>query len=222
FFVDTTSPLIMINAPISDFFGAAAPDFDVTITELNFDASWYTLNYGDIITFTGDTGTINQTKWGMEGDGPVYISFYVRDTGGLMGHAEVTVYKDTTAPSSSIYFVPYQLPNIVNKSTTFRLDADDGTGSGVSVIRYKINDSSWSDYSVSFDLSSYEPGHYLISYYSVDNIGNIELENSIEVILLKKPSKPPAIHGFEIFLIISLICIVSIIAYKRRYKSINY
>ena len=223
FSIDTMSPDITIDTPIhNDFFGTTAPDFELSIDEMNLDSIWYTLDNGlTNITSGSSMGTINQTEWEKFVSEEVIIEFYANDSVGHIGYAARTVLKDINAPSSSIHFVPYQVPNIVNKSTTFTLNANDGTGSGVSVIRYKINDSGWSDYSVSFDLSSYEPGHYLISYYSVDNIGNIETENSIEVILVKKPSKPPAIPGFDIFLMISIICVVSIVLFKRRYKSIN-
>ena len=78
-----------------------------------------------------------------------------------------------------IVFTPDSGTNSVITSTTFTLTANDGSGSGVSVIRYKINDSSWIDYTDGFDLSGYAIGYYNISYYAIDNVGYTENVNSI-------------------------------------------
>lgn len=58
-------------------------------------------------------------------------------------------------------------------------------GSGVSVIRYRINDSDWIDYIGAFTLSSYNVGYYNISYQAIDAAGNVEEINTILVKLVE-------------------------------------
>lgn len=46
------------------FYSSTAPDFDLNISELNLKTAWYTLDNGlTNISFTGLTGTIDQTEW---------------------------------------------------------------------------------------------------------------------------------------------------------------
>ncbi|MFX1500165.1 MAG: FG-GAP repeat domain-containing protein [Promethearchaeota archaeon] len=188
FSVDTTSPMIIINTPIpSEIFGVIPPNFRISNIEVNKDTTWYTLDNGQTnFTFSGLTGTINQTEWDKKGNGTVNIRFYTSDTAGNLGYDEVNVRKDIIAPNSSISYVIHKEPNVVNKSTTFTLIADDGGGSGVSVIRYKINDSDWYDYGSPFDLSQYAYGDILLSYQAIDEVGNIEGINTVLVTLIEK------------------------------------
>ena len=176
---DTAIPKISITSPgDNEFIGSVAPSFNISIIESNLDTNWYTLDGGITnITFSGLTGTINQTEWDKKGDGPVTIRFYANDTSGKEGYEEVIVYKDTITPTSSILFTPHSDTNYVNISTVFTLNTNDGGGSGVSLIRYKINNSAWIDYVSPFNLSGFAYGDYLITYQATDLVGNVELEN---------------------------------------------
>lgn len=220
FLVDTTSPVINVVSPSPDeFFGSTSPDFQISFTELNLDSTWYYLGPGtNEIIFSGITGIIDQIEWDKLGDGLVTIRFYINDTGGIESFAEVIVQKELTPPTSSISFTPYITPNIVNTSTTFSLAANDGTGSGVTVLRYRINNSIWYDYTGPFDLSSYSYGYYLITYQAIDAVGNFESENTLLVLLEEISSELPPIPGFNIFLILSLIGLVSLVLIKRYKK----
>ncbi|MFX1571889.1 MAG: OmpL47-type beta-barrel domain-containing protein [Promethearchaeota archaeon] len=221
---DTSIPIITIISPeISEFFGSVPPTFNLSITELNLNKTWYTLDNGITnITFNGLTGKINQEEWDGKVDGPVTIRFYANDSLGFKGYAERNIFKDTTKPISLISFIPHSETINVNKSTLFTIEADDGFGSGISLIRYKINDSAWIDYSDPFDLSSYEPAYYLITYYSIDLVGNIEAENTILVKLVGQPSKgaPEGIPGYNFYILISVF-VVSIILFMKRYKNLK-
>ena len=146
------------------------------------------------------------------------IRFYINDTGGLESFDDVIIQKDLTPPTSSISFTPYISPNIVNKTTTFSLAANDGSGSGVSVLRYKINNSIWYDYTGSFDLSGYSYGYYLITYQAIDAVGNVESENELLVILVEIPSELPPIPGFSIVLLLSVTGLVTLILIKKYKK----
>ena len=104
FSVDTTPPIITINSPTLDqITGNLAPDFSLTIIESNLNTTWYTLDEGITnTTFTGMTGTIDQSEWDKKGNGSVIIRFYANDTGGLMDINEISVIKDTSAPYINI------------------------------------------------------------------------------------------------------------------------
>lgn len=142
-----------------------------------------------------------------------------------MGFEQVTIYKDIDAPSSQLVFVPHSGTNVVITSTIFTFTEDDGVGSGVSVIRYKIDDSAWMDYTGGFDLSGYAAGSHNISYYAIDEAGNIESVNSIIVELLVVSSEPPM--PIELIILISVIggvaviAVVALLLFKRKGKRIT-
>ena len=97
---DDLIPIITINLPNEDdVFGANPPTFSISIVESNLDKTWYSLNGGTNITFTGLTGTINQALWDALPEGNVIIRFYANDTFGRIGFQEVTVVKAISQPN---------------------------------------------------------------------------------------------------------------------------
>ena len=116
-----------------------------------------------------------------------------------------------------ISFTPYRDSNVILKSTDFTITADDGLGSGVSLIRYKINDSSWITYTNPFNLSAYNYDVYEITYQAIDMVGHIETENSIIVILVPEPSEP-GIPGYHLYILLSIIGVISVILIKKKSK----
>ncbi|MFX1499201.1 MAG: FG-GAP repeat domain-containing protein [Promethearchaeota archaeon] len=186
---DIHKPEIFINEPIQDgFFGTIAPNFNISIIEEKLNTTWYSLDGGSTnITFTGFTGKINQTEWDKRADGLITIRFYANDSVANENFLEVSIFKDTLAPISALIFEPYRDIHIVNRSTIFTLSADDGAGSGIAILRYKINDSIWIDYTGAFNLSEYDPGDYLISFQAIDEMGNTELINTVLVTLVEIP-----------------------------------
>ncbi|MFX1320958.1 MAG: DUF2341 domain-containing protein [Promethearchaeota archaeon] len=116
--VDDTPPEIIINSPKhNDFFGAVAPNFNISIHESDFDTAWYTIdgglsNYsilGNIDTWI--LGTINQTAWDNAPYGIVTIDFYAKDKTGNEGHNQVIVVKerpskdDPVIPGINVYLM---------------------------------------------------------------------------------------------------------------------
>lgn len=101
---DILAPLIMINSPSENqVCGVDAPTFDLTILEHEIDTTWYTLDYGSVnISFSGSTGTIDQTEWAKKGGGTVPIRFYANDSFGNVDFSEVIVVKDLISPIVSI------------------------------------------------------------------------------------------------------------------------
>jgi len=182
YFTTSYYPEVSITSPMQyEFFGNTAPSFVISLIESNIHSTWYNLNNGVNVSFSGLSGIINQTEWDKLINGSITIRFFANDTWGLEGYNEVSVWKDTYTPTSSILFIPHSGIDIANESTEFSLTADDGLGSGVSFIRYRINDSSWITYSTPFTLASYPYGDFLISYQSVDQVGNYESVQTLVV-----------------------------------------
>lgn len=214
-------PIINISKPLNGMlFGPNPPNYEVSIFAADLNTSWYSLNNGLNYTFTTMSGIINQSAWDACDDGTVKIEFFANDTAGNLVRDEVHVYKDTIFPTSVIHFIPLKEPNIVNKSTLFSILADDMGGSGIFQTKFKINNSNWNNYLGPFTLINFNPGTYNISYYSIDNAGNIEEIHSIIVVLIEpqepKPSSRSTILGYNIFLLFGAIFVVSIIIMKKR------
>lgn len=153
-----------------------------------------------------------------------FFYFIASDTWGNIGTNDNATYLyridifDHQNPISTISYVLHDNPNMINVSTSFTINADD-IGSGISLIRYKINNSDWIQYAQPFNFSSYIPGTYEISYYSVDNAGNIEEIKSIIVVLISIEESTPqeAIPSFDLNILIIIISITSIfILFKFR------
>jgi len=108
---DTEAPIIIINSPSTDvIFGNNAPEYNLTVIELNLHSMWYTLDGGlTNNTFTGLIGTINQTIWDSISEGNVTVGFYVRDSAGHISFEEVEVRKQIPKapgiPGYNIFFL---------------------------------------------------------------------------------------------------------------------
>ncbi len=95
--------IITINAPTpNQLTGTDAPDFDLSLSILDPNTTWYTLNGGSPATFTGISGTIDQTLWNGEGNGTVTIRFYANNSMNQVGFSEVIVRKDIDGPVVTI------------------------------------------------------------------------------------------------------------------------
>ena len=162
-----------------------------------------------------------QGKWTYNKVTPFHtnLSFFINDSGGHEVFSQIDLFKDTFAPTSGLTFSPVSGINIVNISTAFTLTADDGFGSGVSLIRYRINNSAWIDYMGRFDLSSYADGDYLIGYQAIDEMNNIETENTLVVKLVSPTStrSSPGIPGYNLFILIGIGTFCTIILLKKKF-----
>ncbi len=90
---DDTAPVITINFPFFiSIFGLNAPNYIISIDELDLDTIWYTLDGGETIyIITSLTGTFNQTAWEALSEGRITIRFYANDTYGNIGFKDVEV-----------------------------------------------------------------------------------------------------------------------------------
>lgn len=92
---DLLTPVITINMPIfNQTINAIAPSFNLTIVEANINTTWYSLDGGlTNKTFSGFTGTIDQTLWNLTPNGTVTITFYANDTIGRVNLTSIVVVK---------------------------------------------------------------------------------------------------------------------------------
>ena len=161
---------------------------------------------------------LGNTTFPFLSEGVHTIQLFGNNSIGTLYQSDIRYFSiDVNAPTSMISFTPYRVPDIVIRSTAFTITADDGLGSGVSLIRYKINDLSWNTYIGSFNLSTYEYDVYNITYQAIDGVGHIESENTITVTLIPEPSQP-GIPGYQLFVMIGVISIVSAIIIKKKHK----
>jgi len=119
----------------------------------------------------------------------------------------VAHYRDAVPPYTTHSLSP-SLPNGNNgwyvSNVTITLNANDNT-SGVNVTKYKIDDGNWKEYDKAFIIS--EEGEHTIKYYSIDNAGNEEDQNEINIKIDKtkastthslSPSSPNDNNGWYI------------------------
>ncbi|MEJ2248442.1 MAG: DUF2341 domain-containing protein [Candidatus Lokiarchaeota archaeon] len=190
---DIEDPDISINSPtLNELYGINAPDFDVSITDASgIHTQWYTIDNGlTNITFTSNTGTINNITWVGQGNGTVIIRFYANDTAGNIMWQEVIVRKDIITPQISIENLapfdivgktpPATIINIIepNHDTTWyqlingSVTTENYTWTGI------INQNAWNQIG---------NGTIIIRFYVNDSAGNF---NFTEVILRKDIINP--------------------------------
>ena len=221
---DTTIPLININTPgQNNFYSSTPPDFSLTITELNLNTAWYTLDNGlTNITFSGQTGTIDQTEWDKQSDGAVQIRFYANDSVGNEGYSDRSIYKDTLNPIITInspisggefYEMPPEFNLTVDELNleTLWYTIDGGLTTFIIMeMTGFIGSTPWNEASI---------GAITIRFYAKDMAGN---EIYQEVVVLKRTSEvPPEIPGFNLpilFIVLGLITIISIKIKKNKIK----
>ena len=90
---DNIAPVITLIFPLPDsIFGLVAPNYSISINELNLDTIWYTLDGGGTnYTITSLTGTFNQIAWEALSEGNVTIRFYANDSAGNISFIDVEV-----------------------------------------------------------------------------------------------------------------------------------
>ncbi len=148
------------------------------------------------------------------GDGVRHIEWFSLD---LLGNNETTktftLYVDDTPPdTSSIIGDPNferEQTIYVETKTEFTFSADDGSGCGVSLIEYRLdNDPTWTQYSEPFKIDEF--GEHTIYYRGIDNLGN-SFDDSQEVFVIGMNWKPI----IAIMFIVIMIIVGAAVGYKR-------
>ena len=91
---DIKIPIITINTPSNkETFGKGAPEFNLSISEINLDSIWYSLDGGITKIPCGAIGQIDHTIWKELSNGLITIEFYAKDKTGNIGSKEIIVEK---------------------------------------------------------------------------------------------------------------------------------
>jgi len=99
---DATAPTISIlNIIPNQEFNDTSPEFELAITEIHLNSTWYTVNGSESVHFTGSSGVIDQTIWGSLSNGSVLVQFFALDETGNLGTSEVVVVKIIKSESPS-------------------------------------------------------------------------------------------------------------------------
>ena len=114
---DVTNPTIALNSPIGGtVFGSDAPQFNLTIFDLNLHDAWYTI--GSSVTphsFSPSNGIniipIDESSWDTLPDGSITIDFFVNDIAGNIHTIQVILTKDlpSSDPEPAIPFGDYYI-----------------------------------------------------------------------------------------------------------------
>ena len=226
---DSTLPVVTIVDPTdSELNDNNPPTYDVMIIEVNLNDTWYTLNGGDPISFSGisgsNTGTIDSDAWIALPDGSVIIRFYANDTAGNLEVDEVTVIKDTQSPIV-----------VINSPTDLQEFGEDPPSYDVTITEanleqtwFTINDSApiyFSGVSGSntgiIDADAWaalEDGTFVIKIYASDMVGNVAND---EVTITKKVKSGDSVPGYDIYILIGSIGLISYIIanyYRKKIK----
>ena len=208
---------VQINSPhTDDLFDATAPSFDIGFEGILLDDVWYTLNDGTEYHVASTTGAINQAAWDALPEGTVSLKFYVEDEIGQEKYQEVTILKDSLDPTITITN-PIADQSFASTAPLFIVEIHDThidqmwytLGSNTTKHFFTANGSIVQS---AWDLLA--QGTIPIIFYANDTIGN---ENSASVNVIKNlPSG--GIPGYNSYIIVSLVGIISIIIIKRRSK----
>ena len=213
-------PSIVINTPNSgDAFSTSAPSFSVTITDDFLDEMWYTIDGGmHNFTFTGYTGTIDQSTWDDALEGIITLTFYASDLPGNIGSATVNIEKDTQAPNITIVSPSMGdtftgAPSFVVEITDDNLDSmwyslDGGTTTFSFSTNGTIDHTAWASVPI---------GSFTITFYANDTAGNLASE-SVNIEKLPPSSGDFVIIIIVVVSIVSGAAVVTVIIVLRRRK----
>lgn len=100
---DATSPNISIlNLGYGEIFNDSAPEFELAITEVHLNSTWYTVNGSEVVYFSDTSGLIDQVIWESLPNGSVSVQFFALDEVGNLGTAQVVVIKYVEPESSPL------------------------------------------------------------------------------------------------------------------------
>jgi photosystem II stability/assembly factor-like uncharacterized protein len=155
---------------------ATAGDFPVGSTH-------YSIDGGPDQTYSG--------PFSISTDGSHTVSYYSVDNVGTMEAAKtITLKVDLTNPTSSAQITP--APNAGwYASPTVTLTGNDGSGSGIDHISYKIDgEASWHTYTG--PLSGFSTGNHFVQFQATDVAGRVE--SSVNLVAFKADSDKPTVN----------------------------
>ncbi|MBD3256260.1 MAG: hypothetical protein GF383_14275 [Candidatus Lokiarchaeota archaeon] len=176
---DIYAPIVSIEAPTAnEVFGTNGPEFEVLFSGSDLHLRWYEIGESDKKHFfSGTTGAINQQSWSDLPNGSVRLTFYVNDTLGNVGLAEIDVLKDFYSPIITVLkpltgeyfgsFAPDYLIEIVEgnlDSTWYTLDSNPQKHF-FSEFSGTVNQTVW---------DQLDNGSVIVRFYARDVVGNLD------------------------------------------------
>jgi len=223
FTTNAIGPSITVNSPLSnELWGKIAPSFVLTILDGDLNATWYSLDGGTTnVYFTGLSGTIDQAEWNKIGNGTATFTIYANDTFNNVGQSEVTVRKDIIAPIiiitdpsnteefefTSIYDITVSEPNLDEIWYTI----DGGTHN------YTITETVGTINLAAWNLAP--SGPVTLRFYARDLAGNVGMGFVIVVKTSAQQQPPPGIPGYDLYILLGALSLISILIIKKRLKS---
>ncbi len=224
---NTQVPEISIISPNPyGLYSTIAPDFNINIDKPDYNFTWYSLDGGSTNIYSNETiGTIDQSEWDKQGNGTVTITFYANNSLGNVGQAEVTVRKDILdlivpivtiiEPEFGEVFVDisplYSITIDETSLDSYWYSLDDGqTNHSISELTGAISQSAW---------NSLSDGHVTLRFYAKDEAGNV---GQSSVTITKRTTSepfPPGIPGYDLYLLLGALSVVSILIIRKRLKS---
>ncbi len=171
--IDYGAPKIVINDPIDKVYFNQIPKINVSVYDPNFDQLWYRVGFTNIVLTNNTEQILESSIWNGLDQGEFIIYIYANDTRGNLNIKNVTLYKDTESPATSIVYQAVDVPNYISRITLLNLTSVDVV-SGVFNISYKIDSGTWELHTNPFNLSGFSHGNHTIYYYATDNLGNVE------------------------------------------------
>jgi hypothetical protein len=173
--VDTAPPTISAHANATAVNGWFRNAVGVTLSVIDaLDPSCALLYRLDGGGWTEYAGAVT-----VAGEGEHLLEFEAQDDAGNLGQGSMVIRIDSTVPSSQA-----SAEGVLGSggrhlgAVSLTLQGDD-VGSGVDLLRYRLNGGAWSVYSSPVQLT--EDGHYVLEHYASDRAGNMEGVRSLEV-----------------------------------------
>jgi parallel beta-helix repeat protein len=217
---DLITPNITINSPIQDeIFGSTSPEFNISIIEENLISTWYTIDGGlTNYTFSGLTGTVNQTAWGNKGTEIITLRFYANDSAGHVGFKDVVIWKDLIAPNITINS-PIQDGMFGSTSPEFNISIlEENLVSTWYTLEGVVGTFSFTGLTGTIDQGIWDSipqGEISITFYAEDGAGNIGIES---VIVIKSIPSQPEIPGYNISIMLLGFFSITIISLLKKMK----
>ncbi|MHA2119747.1 MAG: hypothetical protein ACW990_00945, partial [Promethearchaeota archaeon] len=173
------APIITIVDPqVNDLFGIEAPNFTIYKDGVAINTTWYTLENGITnYTFSGLTGTINQTAWDNYGLGDITLTFYINDSLGVMGFDSVIIKKDPDTPEVTVTYINPLVDNsYCNAAPIFKVSVYDPN---LQAIWYQVGATTIyiaNNTEITLDSSIWDTlpqGKFVIEIFANDTLGYI-------------------------------------------------
>lgn len=172
---DTTVPSITVYSPQNTTYDTGSVDF-LNVTSSEAVETWeYSLDGSANTTFTPNT-----TLSGLS-DGGHTVDVYATDSSGNTGSESVTFTVDTTDSTPPTSSDNWTSTGFVDKTEANPELSCSDSGSGCDYLKYRIDGGAWNQVDnppVTLNLTN---GNFTVEYYAVDNDGNNESINTVNV-----------------------------------------